>query len=191
MSRPYFGGHLGPYFPFKSPELSVPFDLLRAHLYPRDPSLVAVAVEEYGEARGAYQQPQYLPQRMGFRRHKKSPYASTWEQAVTSPVRAVTYGNMVRDRLAEEALPLDMLSPREAALARGALRLPQPSDNLTLARPEAVKDAPPPPSVSVARLDQLAAEESFSPEERQYSSRSRAISEVLAKLHCFGAMVGR
>jgi hypothetical protein len=181
------------YFPFKSPELQTPFSLLRAHLYPEPGMLPVVqeAVQEYIDAEGHYEQPMYLPQKFGFRRHMTPPWHLAWQSMVTSPAVAGQMGNAMRDQFLAMHDEL-MLSPREAALARDALRLPQPSDNWHFNPDPEVKELPEHDVQDrVFMLDDTATEQAQLEEGNvvQFDKRTKALAETRAKLAAYAALV--
>lgn len=182
------------YFPFKSPELQVPFSLLRSHLYPNAYALPIVqeAVEEYVEAGGHYESPTYLPQKFGFRKWHTPPWFLTWQSMVGSPVMAEAHGNAMRDQFLAMHEQL-MLSPREAALARGALRLPEPSDNWDYNADPGPKELPRNNvEDTVFMLDEIATEQSAEPVDSrmvQFNRRNLAVAEATAKMAAYAAIV--
>lgn len=182
------------YYPFKAPELQVPFSLLRSHLYPEPGMLPIVqeAVEEYIDAGGHYKSPTYLPQKFGFRRWKTPPWFLTWQSMVGSPVVAEATANAMRDQFLAMHDGL-MLSPREAALARDALRLPQPSDNWDYNADPGPKEVPRTNvEDTIFMLDAIATEQSEEPVDSrmvQFNRRSLAVAEAHAKIAAYAAIV--
>lgn len=103
------------------------FDLKRSHLYPRRPDIVAQALMQ-----GPQGPIQYMPQRMGFRKWKTPPWRETQQSGVSSAVRAVRSSGSVIRSTGARALPPFAAPATTVARQKGALRLPQPSDNMEL-----------------------------------------------------------
>ena len=142
-----FGGSFGsakltanPPFAGVSPEISqdLPFDLLRSHIYPRNPKLTAQAVEEYGQP-----QPTYLPQKFAFRKWKTPPWVVAWSQPAQALLRARAQASQQIAAMQTIRPPTTPLVAAPAVL--GADRLPQPSDNISpnLYRPTISPDVTP------------------------------------------------
>lgn len=117
----------GGYDPFAPQQIrETPFDLLRSHLYPRDPALVRQAVD--AELSGKPLPIAYLPQRMAFQKWKTPPYQVAWGQGAVSAIEATALApNMIRGLQPDVPLmPMGM-----AGQMHGGARLPQPSDNMS------------------------------------------------------------
>ena len=105
----------------------LPFELLRAQRYPRDPQAMGEAAQEYleGDQLPVY----YAPQRMAFTRWKTPPYNVAWGQNVTGMLTALEQEHALLTSVHEANYQPPTMTGRQAADALGAERLPEPSDN--------------------------------------------------------------
>lgn len=105
----------------------LPFELLRAQRYPRDPQAMGEAAQGYLD-----QEPQpafYAPQRMAFTRWKTPPYDVAWGENVAGVLTALEQEHVLLARMHQANYQPPTMTGRQAAAAMGAERLPQPSDN--------------------------------------------------------------
>jgi hypothetical protein len=107
----------------------LPFNLKRTALYPRDPKLTGEAIAQFQRNMSGEALPTYLPQRMAFQQNKtidgeRRPW---WSSARSWHDMAKQFVHGVPSRLVR-VLPTYPSYPMvEAASARGAAALPQPS----------------------------------------------------------------
>jgi hypothetical protein len=133
---PFFGyiAFSQPKWPGAAPQLitAAPFNLTRSHLFPRvwAQPIVDTAIEQQGG-----ENPTYMPQRMGFRSHKKPPGIGPrdWTSETTSPVRAMRASGTFLRSAGLRTDPLLSQPIAIAARSHGADALPMPGDNLSIA----------------------------------------------------------
>lgn len=150
----------------------LPFNLLRAHLYPRRPDLVAEGVEEFHRDEPL---PVYLPQRMGFTRYKTPPWEASWGTEVAALVMALQQGVDTQDKLYNAAVQgsAPVTSRNQMARRLGASRLPEPYDHAAdLDRTPYARNALPADSMLLTTDDLAALERGY--EEHRLGSRYEA-----------------
>lgn len=172
----------------------LPFELNRSSLYPRHPAQAAAAIESMGEnPQNPPRHPQFLPQRMAFQRWKTNPGQPAFGYAIQSPLAAQqTYGSLLRS---VSTPPTFTAGPEFAKRARGADRLPQPSDNWTQNIPitpgyqEMASERIPP-----SALDEMAQRQSTNEQASNIQRTQRtafALSQVETQLAGLRGRIGR
>jgi hypothetical protein len=160
----------------------LPFDLMRSHLYPRDPEIVGAAIMQYPEER----KPTYVPSSVMQSRWKTNPDGGRRGQYEGVPglvaVLANDSGSVLRQAV--------MAAPGQsiAQYASGMMRLPQPDSTTRAYHAEQVISRGLPvsqPPVPPAALDMYgwgAERASLLKRTREYQARHEALSTVDAQL---------
>jgi hypothetical protein len=134
MSVFYYGGRpfligrhrgLGAAPPAPDQIQRLPLDLLRAHIYPRDPTETRAAIDQSGDTPPT----DYIPARMMETRWKTPPYNRTWGSNVVALMESMRVYAARQEQMLAPNAHVPSLETHQAPESLGADRLPQPSDN--------------------------------------------------------------
>ncbi len=176
-----YGQDHGSYFHFLPVALrSLPLDLMRTATYPREPSIIGRAIEQFHRGEP---DPTFVPGRARYQRWKKTPYHSAWGQNVIGMLDALEVANAKRNELAAGSIAdLPIERPIQAADRLKANPLPQPTDNMSshLVRGYVplAREALPIDDIPEAEALGQWAQEASAAEDLDNVARSQALDEV-------------